>query len=50
VPLTDSVTNFTGVSFSTGPARPVIDRATSSVTNDVPLKLTTYTIQRLTIR
>jgi hypothetical protein len=50
VPLADWVTNFTGVSFSTGPAWPVSDRATSSVTNDVPDKPTTYTIQRLTIR
>lgn len=50
VPLADWVTNFTGVSFSTGPARPIIDRAISSVTDDVSLKPTSYTIQRLTIQ
>jgi hypothetical protein len=49
-PLPDTATIFTGVSFSTGPARPIIDRATSSVANDVPLKPTTYTIQRLVIQ
>lgn len=50
VPLANWATNFTGVSFCTGPARPIIDRATSSVTNDIPLKSTSYTIQRLTIQ
>jgi len=49
-PLPDTATIFTGISFATGPARPIIDRATTSVTNDVPLKPTTYTIQRLVIQ
>ncbi|MGD1020154.1 MAG: hypothetical protein ABSA12_12650 [Verrucomicrobiia bacterium] len=50
VVLADSVTNFTGISFSTGPSRPIIDRATSSVTNDVPSKSARYIIQELIVQ
>jgi hypothetical protein len=43
-------TAFTGISFRTGPARPIIDRAKTSVTNDSPTTQTSYTIQRLVIQ
>jgi len=49
-PLTVDGPAFTGVSFCTGPSRAITDRATTSVTNDVPTEPTTYTIQRLTIQ
>jgi hypothetical protein len=48
--LAKTVDLFTGISFRTGPSRPIIDRTTTSVTNDVPTEPTSYSIQRLTIR
>ena len=49
-PLTEPATVFTGISFRTGPPRPIIDRAKVSVTNDSPLVPTSYTIRRLAIQ
>jgi hypothetical protein len=43
--LPKSVTMFTGISFVTGPARSIIDRATSSVTNDVPHTPSQYIVR-----
>jgi len=48
--LAEPVPAFTGISFCTGPSRPIIDRAKTSVTNDSPTTLTSYTIQRLKIQ
>ncbi|HTS19617.1 MAG TPA: hypothetical protein VMP11_18725 [Verrucomicrobiae bacterium] len=50
VELAEWATNFTGISFSTGTPRPIPDRATTSVTNDVPAPPSSYTIQRLVIK
>lgn len=50
VALADRATNFTGISFCTGASRPITDRATTSVTNDVPAKPTICTIQHLVIQ
>jgi hypothetical protein len=41
---------FTGISFRTGWPRPIVDRAKSSVRDDAPYILTTYTIQSLKIQ
>ena len=49
-PLSEPSAAFTGISFRTGPPRPIIDRAKTSVTNDSPTQPTTYTIQRLVIQ
>ena len=49
-PLSEPSTAFTGISFRTGPPRPIIDRAKTSVTNDSPTTLTSYTIQHLKIQ
>jgi hypothetical protein len=49
-PLAEPTAAFTGISFRTGPPRPIIDRAKTSVTNDSPTTPTTYTIQRLVIQ
>jgi len=50
VALAPTAESFVGISFRTGPSRPIIDRATKSVTNDVPAEPTGYTIQRLKIQ
>ncbi len=50
VELAEWATNFTGISFCTGPSRPVPDRATTSVTNDMPTKPTICTIRQLVIQ
>jgi hypothetical protein len=49
-PLAEPMAAFTGISFRTGPPRPIIDRAKTSVTNDFPTPPTIYTIQRLKIQ
>ncbi len=49
-PLAESVAAFTGLSFRTGPSRPIIDRAKTSVTNDSPTAVTSYTIHRVKIQ
>ncbi len=49
-PLPQPTTAFTGISFRTGPPRPIIDRAKISVTNDSPTAPTSYVIQRLLIQ
>jgi hypothetical protein len=49
-PLAEPTAAFTGISFRTGPPRPIIDRAKTSVTGDSPTTLTRYTIQRLVIQ
>ena len=49
-PLAESTDGFTGISLRTGPPRPIIDRAKTSVTGDSPTTPTCYTIQRLVIQ
>ena len=49
-PLAESTDGFTGISFRTGPPRPIIDRAKTSVTGDSPTTPTCYTIQQLVIQ
>jgi hypothetical protein len=49
-PLSEPTAAFTGISFRTSPPRPIIDRAKTSVTNDFPTTLTSFTIQRLKIQ
>ena len=49
-PLAEPATAFTGISFRTGPPRPVIDRAKTSVTSDSPTAPTSYAIQSLSIK
>jgi hypothetical protein len=50
IPSAGSLASFTGISFRTGPPRPIIDRARTSVTNDSPTAMCTYTIQHLKIQ
>ncbi|HUI07933.1 MAG TPA: exo-alpha-sialidase [Verrucomicrobiae bacterium] len=49
-PLTGPAAGFTGISFRTGPSRPIIDRAKTSVTDDSPVAATSYSIRQLVIQ